>query len=58
MALNAGFTAAIVMQFGGLKTEKMMRRYAAVTDQTLRRAAEAVAGACSKVKGGPECARH
>ena len=30
MALNAGFTAPIVMQLGGWKTEKMMRRYAAV----------------------------
>jgi integrase len=44
MALNAGFTAPIVMQLGGWKTEKMMRRYAAVTDQTLRAAAEAVSG--------------
>ncbi len=44
MALNAGFTAPIVMALGGRKTERMMRRYAAVTDQTLRRAAEAVAG--------------
>lgn len=43
MALNAGFTAPIVMQLGGWKTEKMMRRYAAVTDLTLRAAAEAVA---------------
>jgi integrase len=42
MALNAGFTAPIVMQLGGWKTEKMMRRYAAVTDATLRAAAEAV----------------
>jgi hypothetical protein len=32
------------MQLGGWKTEKMMRRYAAVTDQTLRAAAEAVSG--------------
>jgi integrase len=45
MALNAGFTAPIVMALGGWKTERMMRRYAAVTDQTLRRAAEAVSGA-------------
>jgi integrase len=45
MALNAGFSAPIVMQLGGWKTEKMMRRYAAVTDQTLRAAAEAVSGA-------------
>ncbi len=44
MALNAGFTAPIVMQLGGWKTERMMRRYAAVTDQTLRAAAEAVSG--------------
>jgi integrase len=43
MALNAGFTAPIVMALGGWKTERMMRRYAAVTDQTLRAAAEAVA---------------
>ena len=42
MALNAGFTAPIVMALGGWKTEKMMRRYAAVTDQTLRAAAEAI----------------
>ncbi len=44
MALNRGFSAPIVMQLGGWKTEKMMRRYAAVTDQTLRAAAEAVSG--------------
>jgi integrase len=44
MALNAGFTVPIVMQLGGWKTEKMMRRYAAVTDTTLRAAAEAVIG--------------
>lgn len=44
MALNKGFTAPIVMALGGWKTEKMMRRYAAVTDQTLRLAAEAVSG--------------
>jgi integrase len=44
MALNKGFTAPIVMALGGWKTERMMRRYAAVTDQTLRAAAEAVAG--------------
>jgi hypothetical protein len=34
----------IVMALGGWKTERMMRRYAAVTDQTLRAAAEAVSG--------------
>jgi integrase len=44
MALNRGFTAPIVMALGGWKTERMMRRYAAVTDDTLRRAAEAVSG--------------
>jgi integrase len=45
MALNKGFTAPIVMALGGWKTERMMRRYAAVTDATLRAAAEAVSGA-------------
>jgi integrase len=44
MALNAGYTAPIVMALGGWKTERMMRRYAAVTDKTLRLAAEAVSG--------------
>jgi integrase len=44
MALNKGFTAPIVMALGGWKSEAMMRRYAAVTDQTLRAAAEAVSG--------------
>src|SRR5262249_35741971 len=44
MALNKSFTAPIVMALGGWKTERMIRRYAAVTDQTLRAAAEAVAG--------------
>ena len=44
MALNRGFTAPIVMALGGWKTERMMRRYAAVTDTTLRAAAEAVSG--------------
>jgi integrase len=47
MALNAGFTAPIVQALGGWKTERMMRRYAAVTDATLRAAAEAVSGAGS-----------
>ena len=42
--LNRGFTAPIVMGLGGWKTERMMRRYAAVTDVTLRAAAEAVSG--------------
>jgi hypothetical protein len=44
MALNRGFTAPIVQALGGWKTERMMRRYAAITDQTLRAAAEAVSG--------------
>jgi hypothetical protein len=35
---------SIVIALGGWKTEGMMRRYAAVTDQTLRAAAEAVSG--------------
>ncbi len=53
MALNAGFTAPIVMALGEWKTEWMMRRYAAVTDQTLRRAAEAVSGSeCDRVPAG------
>lgn len=43
-ALNAGVTAPILMQLGEWKTERMMRRYAAVTDASLRKAAEAVAG--------------
>ena len=44
MALNRGFSAPIVQALGGWKTERMMKRYAPVTDQTLRAAAEAVAG--------------
>jgi integrase len=44
MALNKGFTAPIVIALSGWKTERMMRRYAAVTDATLRAAAEAVSG--------------
>ena len=44
MALNNGFTSPIVMALGGWKTERMMRRYAAVTDTTLPAAAEAVSG--------------
>jgi integrase len=53
MALNRGFTAPIVMALGGWKTERMMRRYAAVTDQTLRAAAEAVSGAELRQGIGP-----
>lgn len=52
MALNKGYTAPIVMALGGWKTEGMMRRYAAVTDQTLRAAAEAVSGA-EPLSNGP-----
>jgi integrase len=44
MAINANFSAPIVQALGGWKTERMMRRYAAVTDPTLRAAAEAVSG--------------
>ena len=45
VAVACGLLAGgIVMALGGWKTERMMRRYAAVTDETLRRAAEAVAG--------------
>ncbi len=44
VALNKGFSPPIVMALGGWKTERMMRRYAAVTDATLRAAAEAVSG--------------
>ena len=44
MALNKRFTAPILMTLGGWKTERMMGWYAAVTDATLRAAAEAVSG--------------
>ena len=44
MALNAGFSSSIVMSLGGWNSERVMRRYAAVTDRTLRAAAEAVSG--------------
>lgn len=56
MALNRGFTAPIVMALGGWKTERMMRRYAAVTDQTLRAAAEAVSGTESLSSGASHAA--
>jgi integrase len=42
MALNAGFASPIVMALGRWSSERVMRRYAAVTDTTLRAAAEAV----------------
>jgi hypothetical protein len=44
MALDSGLTEEIVVALGGWKSGQMMRRYAAVTDQTLRAAAEAVSG--------------
>lgn len=55
MALNVGFTREIVMALGGWKSGRMIRRYAAVTDQTLRAAAEAVSGhesVVSRRRGG------
>lgn len=54
MALNAGFTAPIVMALGGWKTERMMRRYAAVTDQTLRRAAVAISGNETEIRASTD----
>lgn len=53
MALNKGFSASIVMDLGGWKTAKMMRRYAAITDVTLRAAAEAVSGTLSSLPNEP-----
>lgn len=38
MILNAGFSGSVVQDAGRWKSERMMRRYAAVTDQTLRAA--------------------
>jgi integrase len=43
-ALSAGFSAPIVQDLGRWKTERMMRRYASVMNQTLRAAAEATSG--------------
>lgn len=57
MALNRGFTAPIVMALGGWKTERMMRRYAAVTDDTLRAAAEAVSGNDTRTNGNDQWQR-
>jgi hypothetical protein len=52
--LNAGFTAPIVMALGGWKSEAMMRRYAAVTNQTLRAGGRRPAnGYVGRVTGGP-----
>ncbi len=50
-ALNAGYSGPIVMALGRWKNEKMMRRYAAVTDKTLRAAAEAVSGNLAPASG-------
>jgi len=47
---NRGSGAPIVMTLGGRKTERAMRRYAAMTDSTRRAAAEAVSGAESFVR--------
>jgi len=58
MALNSGFTAPIVMALGGWKSEKMMRRYAAVTDKTLRAAAEAVSGGGGSGAGADTSSGH
>lgn len=49
LVLNAGFSGAIVQELGRWKSERMMRRYAAVTNQTLRMAAEAI-GQARKVE--------
>jgi integrase len=43
-ALNAGFSPDVVQDLGGWKNHAMMRRYAAVTNRTLRAAAEAISG--------------
>jgi hypothetical protein len=43
-SLYRTFAAPIVMALGGWKTERMMRRYAAVTDQTLPAAAKVARG--------------
>ena len=58
MALNAGFSAPVVMALGGWKSEAMMRRYAAVTDPTLRAAAEAVSGSEAVDKRRTHPRRH
>jgi integrase len=44
MALTNNYSTQIVMRLGRWKSERVMRRYAAVTDETLRAAAEAVSG--------------
>ncbi len=42
VALNAGFGSSTVMALGRWSSERIMRRYAVITDRTLRGAAEAV----------------
>jgi integrase len=55
VALNRGFTSAVVQALGGWKTERMMKRYGHITDATLRAAAEAVSGAD---RNGTHARRH
>jgi integrase len=43
-ALNAGLSQSVVMALGGWQSERMLRRYAKVTDRVLRAAAEVVSG--------------
>jgi integrase len=51
-ALNAGFSPSVVMDLGGWTNHATMRRYAAVTNRTLRAAAEAVSGVNPALDGG------
>jgi integrase len=44
VGLNAGLSPSVVIALGGWQSEKMMRRYAKVTDRVLRAAAEVVSG--------------
>jgi integrase len=53
-ALNAGFSGQIVMALGRWKSERMMRRYAAVTDRTWRAAAEALSGSTQPTPDHPD----
>jgi len=50
MALTNNYSTQIVMRLGRWKSERVMRRYAAVTDETLRAAAEAVSGNTQSVR--------
>src|SRR5262245_7994217 len=54
VAINNGVSTAIVMSLGGWKSERMMRRYAAVTNKTLRAAAEVVSGRGPWVSGNTQ----